>query len=268
MVLGQGLVRTGALEPVGRALASFWGKAPALSLLATLLVGAVSVSVRQQHAHCRAAAADPDQRLPAHIDVAAAVLMPMGFATLVGGMATTIGTSTNLLVVSVPTISGSRRFGMFDFACRRDCRRRGDRLPVADRAATVCRIGTSSWQTRRPRLFDARLHIDDSSRWVGKTLAEVKAATDGDINVVRIRRGDTFVMPLPDVALRAGDSLRVRDTPAQLKAFENPGDTACSQAISRSTKTTRCQRTIRCWRKLPWFRAHRWIAPTSNLPVS
>ena len=32
---------------------------------------------------------------------ASGVLMPMGFATLVGGMATTIGTSTNLLVVSV-----------------------------------------------------------------------------------------------------------------------------------------------------------------------
>ena len=40
MVLGQGLVRTGALEPVGRMLAKLWGKAPFLSLLATLVVGA------------------------------------------------------------------------------------------------------------------------------------------------------------------------------------------------------------------------------------
>ena len=43
------------------------------------------------------------------------ILMPMGFATLVGGMATTIGTSTNLLVVSVASDLGLAEFGMFDF---------------------------------------------------------------------------------------------------------------------------------------------------------
>ena len=42
--------------------------------------------------------------------------MPMGFATLVGGMTTTIGTSTNLLVVNVAADLGLERFGLFDFA--------------------------------------------------------------------------------------------------------------------------------------------------------
>lgn len=101
MIAGQSLVRTGALEPIGRAPARAWRISPQLSLLLTLLVGAalsafvnnvpivvlllpilVSVSLRT--------------RTPA-----SGVLMPMGFATLVGGMSTTIGTSTNLLVVSV-----------------------------------------------------------------------------------------------------------------------------------------------------------------------
>ena len=41
MTLGQGLVRTGALEPVGRILGKLWGRVPGLSLLLTLLVGAV-----------------------------------------------------------------------------------------------------------------------------------------------------------------------------------------------------------------------------------
>jgi di/tricarboxylate transporter len=71
-----------------------------------------------------------------------------------------------------------------------------------------------------PRLFDARLHIDEGSPWVGKTLADAKVAAGGDMNVVRIRRGEAFIMPLPDATLRAGDSLRVRDTPQRLKAFE------------------------------------------------
>jgi Na+/H+ antiporter NhaD/arsenite permease-like protein len=41
MIAGQELVRTGALEPVGRTLAKLWALSPSLSLLLTLLVGAV-----------------------------------------------------------------------------------------------------------------------------------------------------------------------------------------------------------------------------------
>ena len=41
--------------------------------------------------------------------------MPMGFATLVGGMATSIGTSTNLLVVNLSAELGGPKFDMFDF---------------------------------------------------------------------------------------------------------------------------------------------------------
>lgn len=220
MVLGQGLVRTGALEPVGRALARVWGKLPILSLLATLIVGAVlSAFVNNTPIVVLL--------LPILISVclrtstsAAAVLMPMGFATLVGGMATTIGTSTNLLVVSVANDLGLARFGMFDFA-----------LPavIAGSVAIVYLwlIAPRLLPDREidledpsPRLFEARLHIDEDSPWVDKTLADVKTATEGDINVVRVSRGDTFLMPLPDVRLRAGDSLRVRDRPTQLKAFE------------------------------------------------
>ena len=115
MIAGQGLVRTGALEPVGRALARMWGVAPRFSLLLTLVIGAVlsafvnnvpivvlllpiliSVSVRTKTS-------------------VSGVLMPMGFATLIGGMSTTIGTSTNLLVVSVAADMGMRHLAMFDF---------------------------------------------------------------------------------------------------------------------------------------------------------
>jgi di/tricarboxylate transporter len=221
MVLGQGLVRTGALEPVGRALARFWRIAPALSLLATLLVGAVlSAFVNNTPIVVLL--------LPILISVClrtnsspAAVLMPMGFATLVGGMATTIGTSTNLLVVSVAQDLGMEQFGMFDFA-----------LPAIIAGgvaiAYLWLIAPKLLPPREieltdasPRLFEARLHIAEESPWVGRSLAEVAAATEGAINVVRIRRGDTYVMPLPDVVLRGGDSLRVRDTPSRLKTFES-----------------------------------------------
>jgi Na+/H+ antiporter NhaD/arsenite permease-like protein len=37
MIVGQGLTRTGALEPVGRALARLWRRVPSVSLLLTVL---------------------------------------------------------------------------------------------------------------------------------------------------------------------------------------------------------------------------------------
>lgn len=41
MVVGQGLVRTGALEPVGRALGKLWTRSPLLSFLLTLVLARV-----------------------------------------------------------------------------------------------------------------------------------------------------------------------------------------------------------------------------------
>ena len=38
MVVGQGLISTGALEPVGRFLAKLWRRSPAVSLLLTLFM--------------------------------------------------------------------------------------------------------------------------------------------------------------------------------------------------------------------------------------
>ena len=109
MVLGQGLVRTGALEPVGRILGRLWGKAPFLSLLATLIVGAVlSAFVNNTPIVVLL--------LPILISVClrnksspAAVLMPMGFATLIGGMATTIGTLASLASQRLRKLRSTRR---------------------------------------------------------------------------------------------------------------------------------------------------------------
>jgi di/tricarboxylate transporter len=142
----------------------------------------------------------------------AKILMPMGFATIVGGMGTTIGTSTNLLVVSVASDLGLPRMQMFDFF-----------LPAALGSAVAIvylwlvaplllkdkevPLGNNS-----PRLFQARLHIDEDSKVVGKTLREAKELASDGIGILRITRGENLLMLLPDVVLQAGDRLRVQDT--------------------------------------------------------
>jgi hypothetical protein len=101
MIVGQGLISTGALEPVGRMLANSWRRSPALSLLLTILMTAIlSAFINNTPIVVL--------MLPILIGVAiktgmspSGSLMPMGFASIMGGMATTIGTSTNLLVDTV-----------------------------------------------------------------------------------------------------------------------------------------------------------------------
>jgi di/tricarboxylate transporter len=222
MIAGQGLVRTGALEPVGRVLARLWSLSPALSLLVTLVVGAtLSAFVNNTPIVVLL--------LPILISVslrtgksATGVLMPMGFATLVGGMATTIGTSTNLLVVSVSADLGLERFGMFDFAGPAAVAGGVGVLYLWLLAPRMLPPRDQLLDTLSPRLFSARLNVTEGTFCDGKTLGEIIKKAGGRLRVNRIRRGaETQLMPLPDARIRAGDQLVVQDTPAQLKEFEN-----------------------------------------------
>jgi len=221
MVAGQGLVRTGALEPVGRLLARAWAVAPSVSLLLTLLVGgALSAFVNNVPIVVLL--------LPILISVSlrtgtppSGVLLPMGFATLVGGMSTTIGTSTNLLVVSVASELGVRRLAMFDFF-----------VPVAIAggigmlylwllAPRLLPRRETDLDDVSPRVFAAQLLIPEDSFAEGKTLAEVVEKAGGDMRVTRVLRGEqTYLQPLPDALLRAGDRLLLSDTADKLKEYE------------------------------------------------
>lgn len=221
MIAGQGLVRTGALEPVGRVLSQLWAVSPALSLLFTLVVGAaLSAFVNNVPIVVLL--------LPILVGIAvrtgqsaSGILMPMGMATLVGGMSTTIGTSTNLLVVSVAADMGVERFAMFDFVVP---------AAIAGGVAIVylwlvaprllpkrdARLNDTS-----PRIFNGHLNIEDGSFGDGRTLAEVIEKAGGRLKVSDIwRGGGRVLMPLPDALLKAGDRLGVRDTPENLKEYE------------------------------------------------
>jgi len=219
MIAGQGLVRTGALEPVGRHLAKLWTKAPSLSLLLTLVIGAVlSAFVNNTPIVVLL--------LPILISVAlrsnlspSATLLPMGLATLVGGMATTIGTSTNLLVVAVAADLGLERMQMFDFA-----------LPAAIAGGVgivyLWLVAPRLLPRREPRLadtsprvFSARLCLPEEGPLDGITLSELREKAGG-IRVSQVRRGSLTLVPLPDTVLRGSDLLYVEDTPEQLKEYE------------------------------------------------
>lgn len=221
MIVGKGLETTGALRPLATLLSRMWATSPLLSLLATLVSAAVLSAFLNNTPIVV-------MLLPVLIGVSlrskqssSGILLPMGLATLLGGMATTIGTSTNLLVVGIASDLGLRHFNMFDFA-----------LPVVVAGSFgilyLWLIAPHLLPERQPllsdtspRVFDALLHINEESYANGKTLVEVLEKTERRMKVENIRRGEgLMVARLPTTELREGDRLQVRDTPENLKEYE------------------------------------------------
>jgi di/tricarboxylate transporter len=221
MIAGQGIVRTGALEPVGRVMARLWKVSPSLSLLLTLLVGAfISAFINNVPVVVLF--------LPILINVslrtgmkASSVLMPMGFATLLGGTCTTIGTSTNLLVVSVASDMGLKRMDMFDFMVPAAI---AGSVGIAYLWLVAPRIIPERKPTladTSPRIFSAHLAVIQGTPIEGMTLAEARKKVDGSMKVMSVERGlNNFLIPFPTLVLKAGDHLIIRDTPDRLKEFE------------------------------------------------
>jgi di/tricarboxylate transporter len=222
MIIGRSLETTGALEPMARIMARGWKSHPSISLLITLVfTGILSAFMNNTPIVV--------MLLPVLVSVAlrtggsaSASLMPMGLATLIGGSGTTIGTSTNLLVVAVAADLGMKRFAMFDFA-----------LPVAIAgAAGILYLWLIAPRLLPPRpvllsdaspfVFDAVLYVHEDSFANGKTLSEVLKRTDNQMKISRIQReDDLIIVKLPTASIRSGDRLYVSDTAERLKRFEN-----------------------------------------------
>ena len=221
MIAGQGLVRTGALEPVGRRLSIISQHSPMLLLIITLLIGAIlSAFVNNTPVvillmPILISATLRTNRSPTSI------LMPMGFATLIGGMCTTIGTSTNLLVVSVAADLGLESFGMFDFFLPGSIAAGIGILYLWLIAPKLLPERETPLSDTSPRLFLAQFSVPEESKAANKTLAEVIAITGGSMKIAQIQRSDgSMLITLPDVLIKAGDRLTVYDTPKQLKEYE------------------------------------------------
>lgn len=217
MVLGQGLVNTGALSPVASMLSKAWKISPFFSALATLVVCAVlSAFINNTPIVILLLPILVSVSLRANLPPSK-LLMPVGFATIVGGMSTTIGTSTNLLVVSVANDMGLAEIEMFDFfvpASIAACIALVYLWLIAPLLLPKIEVQSNDTSQRR---FQARLIINENSPALGKSLAEARDLVGKKISFARIRRGDNYLLPLPSVVLLAGDQIRVVDTPRKIR---------------------------------------------------
>ncbi|MGH8177447.1 MAG: SLC13 family permease [Steroidobacter sp.] len=220
MMASQGLVATGALTPIGRIVSRIWTVSPALAMGVVLLITAVASAFMNN---------TPQVVLMIPILTSVALrsgtsvsklLMPMTFSAQIGGMGTPIGTSLNLLVMGSATALGVERFGMFDFIAPAALAAIPGLLYLWLIAPRLLPDKQPAFVGASPRVFEAQLNLSEDSAAGGLTLAEAKKLTDGEMTVHSVLRPPGLsIAPLPDVALRAGDQIVVRDTPERLMEF-------------------------------------------------
>jgi di/tricarboxylate transporter len=221
MILGKGMETTGVLQPLALAMARAWNAKPRLALLATL----VSVAILSAFLNNTPIVI---MLLPILITVSlrsrvpsSGILMPVGLATSIGGMGTVIGTSTNLLVISVAADIGLERFGMFDFSVPVIIVGFFGILYLWLVAPHLLPEREPPMADTSPRIFKSVFFVTKDSFALGKTLAEVRDRTEKRMTVNQVQRSDGLVVAkLPSMILQEGDRLRVSDTRENLKEFE------------------------------------------------
>ncbi|MDH3215138.1 MAG: SLC13 family permease [Candidatus Krumholzibacteria bacterium] len=222
LIISRGLLNSGVIdlmaEHVLRPLKSTTGQIGLMSLVAAGLsavmnnVGALALLMP---AAIRSAA--NAKRPPA------AILMPLSFASILGGMLTLIGTPPNIIIAAIRLQTSGSAFGMFDFT------------PVGGVVALtgVLFVSVVGWRLipkkRRARLSAAELFkiedyvteavVPDGSGLVGRRLSEVdNEADEKDADLLGVVRSERRLdMRAGGRTFQVGDVLLLEAAPEALE---------------------------------------------------
>ncbi len=185
---------------IGAALSAFMNNVAALAMLMPVDIAAA----RQAKRH------------------PAITLMPLSFATILGGMTTMIGTPTNIVVAQFREQSLGAPYLMFDYT--------PVGLPVALAGLLFIafvgwrllpvRKGTGGDDKASPEAYVAELVVSTDSPAVGGTWSDLKTrAREADVWLLSLLRRGRRERALKATEIRKGDVLVVEGTPEDLEQF-------------------------------------------------
>ncbi|MEP2530899.1 SLC13 family permease [Shimia sp.] len=221
LVVSAGLVRSGAVFLITRTLVDSSRRLGAhIAMIGT--IGAV-LSAFMNNVAALALLMPVDIQTARKADRSPAKsLMPLSFATILGGMATLIGTPPNIIIASIREEALGEPFRMFDFAPV------GGITAIAG-LAFVALIGWRMIPDREDagkRVSDlgqyiAELTVPAESKIIGQRLAELDAqAEESDVALLGlIRNGQRLYGAARNNILQQGDTLVLEATPDALDEF-------------------------------------------------
>ena len=214
-ILSEGVRRTGVLRRVGNrivewAKGSFYKQYGALVGLSGTTAGVINNTPVVA------------MMIPMAINIArktkmspSKLLMPISFASMLGGMLTLIGTSTSILASDVSARLIGHPFSMFEFtALGAIVLATGIvYLLVVGHRLLPERIKPEEDLTDEFELSDylTEVVVAEDSPFVGVTVRQALAQLELDVDIVQVRRnGEAFAAPLGPKQFRAGDVLLLR----------------------------------------------------------
>ena len=156
----------------------------------------------------------------------AILLMPLAFGSILGGMTTMIGTPPNVIIASYRKSISGAPFGMFDFSPVGLAVAIGGLIFVAvigwrliPRARRTANVPSQLFETDD---YLTETRVPEDSGLIGKTVQEVEAFRDGNVEIVGRARGASGAIFLPqNHVIEAGDVIILRaDTDALKKLIE------------------------------------------------
>ncbi|MWV12314.1 SLC13 family permease [Pseudomonas sp. R-28-1W-6] len=210
-VLSAALERTGCIDALGNWLGDLVGNNP-VRMLAGLMLTALIISAFLNNTPVVAILTPVAIALAKRANGSPSkLLIPLSFATVLGGMLTMIGTSTNILVDGVARKAGLEPFGMFE---------------ITPAALVFCVVGfvylmlfsdrllpnrdTLSKQLRPDlgRTFMTELLVPHDSPVIGKSLSEAHLNGGSGLQVLKIFRDQQeLTEPAAETLLQSGDLL-------------------------------------------------------------
>ncbi|AFZ54585.1 SLC13 family permease [Cyanobacterium aponinum FACHB-4101] len=221
-ILSAGITKTGILNIIRDWLIQWGGKNPTQQIFTLgMIVGPISAFINNTAVVAIFLPIVEQWSKQAKVSISK-LLIPMSFLTILGGLITLLGTSTNILASGIAVQLGYPEFGIFQFT------KLG--LPVFF-------IGLIYLSIASPKLLPARkppggeslaedyelkeyvseMIIPPKSSLIGQTLRSSEIQRKFDLDVLEIIRNDThFPPPLADKVLAVGDILLVRGSRSNL----------------------------------------------------